>query len=261
MRIAIFTEEDYTFMFESYMQLIAALKDHGHELVGIYLFPARLGKNTGVQIYLYYLRTFGFAVFVQLCANAIIKRLKQLFSSLFGSVPFTYRALGKLTDVQILRGKNPNNEEVVKWVKQNNIDVVFASFGYIIKEPLLSAARVAILNKHSALLPYARGLLPVFWTILEGKWPIGYTVHRVDRGIDTGEILFQKSYADLPKTSVFGYYRKIYDELSESLLTSIDILDGKRSKQIINLGQPSQYFSLPTRSDFKSFSSKRHKFI
>ena len=66
MKIAIFTEKDYAFMFAEWAKLTAELQRARHTVAGLYLFPNKLGKNTGLQISLYYLRTFGFLVFLKL---------------------------------------------------------------------------------------------------------------------------------------------------------------------------------------------------
>lgn len=44
---------------------------------------------------------------------------------------------------------------------------------------------------HNSYLPYNRGKNPYFWTFIEEK-PYGVTIHKVDEGIDTGEIISQK---------------------------------------------------------------------
>jgi methionyl-tRNA formyltransferase len=48
-----------------------------------------------------------------------------------------------------------------------------------------------IINLHISLLPYNRGSNPNVWSFLEDT-PKGVTIHYIDEGIDTGDILFQK---------------------------------------------------------------------
>lgn len=47
-------------------------------------------------------------------------------------------------------------------------------------------------NTHPSLLPYNRGKHYNFWALVEQS-PFGVTLHKVDRGIDTGDLLFQKA--------------------------------------------------------------------
>lgn len=64
-------------------------------------------------------------------------------------------------------------------------------FGYILRAPLLTLPRHGCLNLHPALLPHNRGAYPNVWSIVDGT-PAGVTLHRVDEGIDTGDIVAQR---------------------------------------------------------------------
>jgi methionyl-tRNA formyltransferase len=67
------------------------------------------------------------------------------------------------------------------------------SYGYrhILKKDLLDLFPFKAANLHISLLPYCRGAHPVFWSILEEK-QLGVTIHLLDEGLDTGNILFQQ---------------------------------------------------------------------
>ena len=80
-------------------------------------------------------------------------------------------------------------------------------FGYILRPELLSALPWGCVNLHPALLPYNRGAHPNVWSIVEGT-PAGVTLHRVDDGVDTGEILAQRQVEiDPADTGQTLYYR------------------------------------------------------
>jgi methionyl-tRNA formyltransferase len=67
------------------------------------------------------------------------------------------------------------------------------SFGYrkIIKEPILTLYKDRIINIHIGFLPWNRGADPNFWSWFDGT-PKGVTIHRIDEGIDTGNIIVQQ---------------------------------------------------------------------
>lgn len=50
------------------------------------------------------------------------------------------------------------------------------------------------LNVHGSLLPQYAGARTLNWTLVDGETRSGVTVHKVDSGIDTGDILLQKSF-------------------------------------------------------------------
>jgi methionyl-tRNA formyltransferase len=65
-------------------------------------------------------------------------------------------------------------------------------FGYLLKKEFLDLLPRGCLNLHPGFLPYNRGAHPNVWSIVE-KTPAGVTLHYVDEGIDTGDIVRQKA--------------------------------------------------------------------
>jgi methionyl-tRNA formyltransferase len=68
---------------------------------------------------------------------------------------------------------------------------VLAWWPKLIREPLLSFPTEGFVNTHPSLLPYNRGKHYNFWSIVEES-PSGVTLHRVDAGVDTGDIVAQR---------------------------------------------------------------------
>lgn len=72
-----------------------------------------------------------------------------------------------------------------------NSDIVFLLWWpKIVKYEIRKLARVGFINMHPSYLPYCRGKDPYFWSIIEDV-PFGLTLHFIDDGIDTGDIIFQ----------------------------------------------------------------------
>jgi methionyl-tRNA formyltransferase len=65
------------------------------------------------------------------------------------------------------------------------------NYKFIIKEDVLSLLKNRAINLHISYLPWNRGADPNLWSFLEAT-PKGVTIHYVDEGLDTGEILVQK---------------------------------------------------------------------
>ena len=79
------------------------------------------------------------------------------------------------------------------------IDLVcLAGFMRIVKEPLLSAFSHRILNIHPSLLPKYPGKGAWVQAIEDGATESGCTVHYVDAGVDTGEVILQAKVPVLP---------------------------------------------------------------
>lgn len=89
------------------------------------------------------------------------------------------------------------------------------SFGYryMISEEVINATNDKIINLHISYLPYNRGSHPLFWA-LHDKTPIGVTIHKVDKGLDTGEIYVQKIVEINPSVETF---KTAYEKMIQAI--------------------------------------------
>lgn len=101
----------------------------------------------------------------------------------------------KTLQVPLLRAKKINTDEVYEAVKQVQPDLcVISHFERLIKEPILSVPKLGFINLHPSLLPNYRGMAPQHWPIINGEKEAGITVHYVDGGTDTGDIIVQRRF-------------------------------------------------------------------
>jgi methionyl-tRNA formyltransferase len=75
---------------------------------------------------------------------------------------------------------------------------VAACFPWRLPRAARQVPPLGMLNIHPSLLPAGRGPEPVFWTLRRGESVTGVTVHRMDRGFDTGPIVAQAELAVTP---------------------------------------------------------------
>lgn len=76
--------------------------------------------------------------------------------------------------------------------------VVLAGFMRLLKTPTLTAFPFRILNIHPSLLPKYPGLEAWKQALAAGDKVTGCTVHHVDAGVDSGEIIAQREVPILP---------------------------------------------------------------
>lgn len=80
----------------------------------------------------------------------------------------------------------------VDFIVTNNIEfIVSHGYRHIIKPPVLAAMPSHVINLHISLLPWNKGADPNLWSFLEDT-PKGVTIHYMDAGVDTGDIIAQK---------------------------------------------------------------------
>lgn len=68
---------------------------------------------------------------------------------------------------------------------------VVHGYRLILRRPVLDRLPDRIVNLHISHLPYNRGADPNLWSLLEDT-PAGVTIHYVDEGVDTGDIIAQR---------------------------------------------------------------------
>ena len=72
---------------------------------------------------------------------------------------------------------------------------VVVAYGRILPPAFLRAPRLGCVNVHFSLLPKYRGAAPVNWALVRGEVLTGVTTMLMDEGLDTGDILLQRSTA------------------------------------------------------------------
>jgi phosphoribosylglycinamide formyltransferase-1 len=94
----------------------------------------------------------------------------------------------------------PNVEmELVRLLKEARVElVVLAGFMRLLKEPMLAAYPGRIINIHPSLLPKFPGIESWKQALEAGEKITGCSVHYVDAGIDSGEIIAQRKVPVLP---------------------------------------------------------------
>jgi methionyl-tRNA formyltransferase len=69
--------------------------------------------------------------------------------------------------------------------------VVSCGYRHIVPEEILDIPTKGCLNLHPAYLPYNRGAQPNVWSIVDDT-PAGVTLHYMDPGIDTGDVVARR---------------------------------------------------------------------
>ena len=101
-------------------------------------------------------------------------------------------------------------EDIVRLLLEADVElVVLAGFMRILKQPLLSAFPRKIINIHPSLLPKYAGLEAWKQALVTGETMTGCTVHYVDEGVDSGEILGKTTVPILPDDTPESLHARI----------------------------------------------------
>jgi methionyl-tRNA formyltransferase len=85
---------------------------------------------------------------------------------------------------------------------------VSAFYGYILRPAVFERFARGVVNIHPALLPWNRGTYPNVWSIVDAT-PAGATLHYIDAGVDTGDIVAQQRVEVRPDDTGQSLYARL----------------------------------------------------
>lgn len=96
----------------------------------------------------------------------------------------------KRYDLGLRLCESNDSESVTRYLDRHRFDFAVYLGGGILRPVFIERIQGPIFNAHAGPLPAVRGMNAIEWSVLLGAAP-AVTVHRIDRGIDTGEIYFR----------------------------------------------------------------------
>lgn len=138
-------------------------------------------------------------------------------------------------NLEVITPDSVNTDEFINVLKDKKIDfIVVVAFGQLIKEKLLVEFENKIINLHPSSLPKYRGPSPVQFTLLNGDKKTHASAMLIEKGMDSGDILYQKEL-DIKEDDDFTSLSEKLSKLGSmailySLLNYNDLI-GKSIKQ------------------------------
>jgi methionyl-tRNA formyltransferase len=127
-------------------------------------------------------------------------------------VPSPVKELAVTHQIKVLQPQKVSDDHFCDQIREMEPDMaIVVAFGQILKENLLTIPGWGVINIHASLLPKYRGAAPIQWAILNSESKTGLTVMRMDEGLDTGPILFQKEVPILEDETA----GQLHDRLSQ----------------------------------------------
>jgi peptidoglycan/xylan/chitin deacetylase (PgdA/CDA1 family) len=119
--------------------------------------------------------------------------------------------------VQVRRFDRIHSPEAVAAVRAFAPQLGVSVGAPVLRKSLFTVPELGTLNLHKSLLPEYRGLPPGFWELRDGAETAGVTVHWVDKGLDTGRIVLQRS-VPIPPWTTWPGLRLVLDDIGAELL-------------------------------------------
>ena len=128
---------------------------------------------------------------------------------------------------------NINSVQFVDEISKYNCDLfVSMSFNQIFRSSIRNTPPLGIINCHAGLLPFYRGRNVLNWALINDEKKFGVSVHYVDEGVDTGDIILQHSYPITDKDDYSTLLLRSYKSCAEILIEAIEkILQNNVTRQ------------------------------
>lgn len=150
--------------------------------------------------------------------------------------------------------KTMNDPQVIQLIKEQEIDLIInLRTRCLYKEEILKAPKLACLNIHHGLLPEYRGTFCDLYALTENR-PAGFSIHRMEKKVDAGEILACVEVSKGDK-NYLTYLEKTSDREVEVLIQLIREIKklGKIPQGKPNKTDKKTYTKNPTRPQIKRF--------
>lgn len=136
----------------------------------------------------------------------------------------TTRAYGMHHGIPTWVVPNADHPAAVSALGEAELDVVVAFAGGILRPVLLDLPHTIFLNAHPGRVPKYRGMDCPLWAVFHDD-PIYGTVHRIDRGIDSGEILLEQPLALGRPSSVGALLKASFLAVWDLVPRALSLLD------------------------------------
>lgn len=135
--------------------------------------------------------------------------------------------------IPLLIEKDINSTLFRNKVEKYKADIfVSMSFNQIFKNEMIYLPPMGTINCHAGKLPFYRGRNILNWALINDEKEFGITVHYVDEGIDTGDIILQKLYPITDLDTYATLLNRAYIECATVLYEAIKLVQRKLVKPI-----------------------------
>jgi methionyl-tRNA formyltransferase len=140
-------------------------------------------KNLGL------FKVFGQTLFIILLVPLLRKEARTRYREIINSKSLD---LSEIPLNKILNISSINNDIVFSEIKKIKPDLIIVSGTRLISQNSLEKIEAPLFNIHAGITPMYRGAHGAYWALLNNdKEHCGTTIHKIDAGIDTGNIIKQ----------------------------------------------------------------------
>ena len=145
----------------------------------------------------------------------------------------TLKNLALENGIDYLYGVKINSPEFIEKASSYNCDLfVSMSFNQIFRKEIINIPHLKTINCHAGKLPFYRGRNILNWALINDENEFGITVHYIDEGIDTGDIILQRLYPITDNDNYSTLLEVAFKECAAVLNESIKLIQLGKVKRI-----------------------------
>ena len=119
-----------------------------------------------------------------------------------------------------------NCKQTIEYFNNANADLGLSLGNGYIGKKIFSIPKFGMINTHHEELPDYQNAQSIIWQIYNNSINTGYTIHKIDKSIDTGNILFKKIvpiiFKETLRETVYYTYSKLWEKSSKGLVKVLE---------------------------------------
>jgi len=120
--------------------------------------------------------------------------------------------------------------------------IVSYNYRFILRKEVFDKSPLGTINLHISYLPWNRGADPNFWSHAD-RSPAGVTIHYIDEGIDTGDIITQKEVSFSHDETLKTSYARLHQNIRELFQDTWPLIKNGRHQRVVQQGLGSYHRS------------------
>ncbi len=186
-----------------------------------------------------------------------LRTMGVLHNSFLSLVNPKFRTIEKFcqkNNIPIYQSESINSDKNLEIIKKIKPDIIISLFfNQIIKQKIFSLSKHGCINVHRALLPKHRGPNSAFWQMANNEKISGTTIHYIDEGIDSGDIILQIKYPILKSDSHHSLCLKNVKAVNSVLMEILNKIENNQIKRIKQQNEQATVYPFPDRQAAKNF--------
>lgn len=264
MKIIFFTQEDPFYVkvfFDEFFKNYKRIDE-----IKAVVISRPMGKSSFVELAKQMYGLYGLVDFIRVGLKYVYfklmsrKTLNKPKSSI-NSRTFSVKQTVDLYGVPVIERSDINSKDFIDHIKTYDADLFISIASPIVfKEKLINTPKLDCINIHNAPLPKYRGMLPNFWQLYHGEKESGITIHKIEKGLDTGDIIKQVFLAIDPNETLDDLIIKTKKKNAWMIM---DVIDDFRENRVCyrKMEGDGSYFTFPEKKDVLIFKKSGRKII